>query len=472
MEDEPSSPLDFDWDAIDAELDGEEGGNHAGSDSRPDLTADSTFQHPDQASQREEQETDTNEGRSGYFSDEERPAPSRPGSMSIFKDVVKDTVEHAVPGRQRIFPSEPAKKLASSADVEKFSLLRIKDRTASSAEVNTALSDLRFVRLEAIKTAMMCDKVTGSWATIGVIVERGLQQTSKNGKNYLIWKLGTLENTPLSLFLFGAAYTEHWKESLGAIVAIFNANVRPDLKSKDPSLTVFRRDQVMKLGTSVDYRVCSGKRKDGTPCTIVLNKQLQGQFCQYHASAARQEFRSNRPELTGGKLALVGPGIRRGYPPKPVLSPMKDEVFKGHLKHVSPSDLKDLLSDTEKMPLKSYSQGKRFLEVMAERNSGTNATPNKGVKRQNPQDPQETTTTRKRTPLAEKQMNTKRPGSKHVPHKSALKGKSKLNGADMEIDTLDDLNDSMVCGDWDICTLLQKFVKTAMSKISTVMAGA
>ena len=31
-------------------------------------------------------------------------------------------------------------------------------------------------------------------------------------------------------------------------------------------------DQLVKLGTSVDYCICKGSRKDGSPCSIVVNR--------------------------------------------------------------------------------------------------------------------------------------------------------------------------------------------------------
>lgn len=38
------------------------------------------------------------------------------------------------------------------------------------------------------------------------------------------------------------------------------------------SLSLYAPKQVLKIGTSVDYGVCNGKRKDGVVCTAVINK--------------------------------------------------------------------------------------------------------------------------------------------------------------------------------------------------------
>jgi minichromosome maintenance protein 10 len=40
------------------------------------------------------------------------------------------------------------------------------------------------------------------------------------------------------------------------------------------SLSVYSPSQILKIGTSVDYGVCKGKRKDGMPCTLAINKYV------------------------------------------------------------------------------------------------------------------------------------------------------------------------------------------------------
>lgn len=40
------------------------------------------------------------------------------------------------------------------------------------------------------------------------------------------------------------------------------------------SLSVFSHNQILKMGISVDYGVCKGKRKDGMACTAVINKYV------------------------------------------------------------------------------------------------------------------------------------------------------------------------------------------------------
>lgn len=41
------------------------------------------------------------------------------------------------------------------------------------------------------------------------------------------------------------------------------------------SLSVYSANQMLKMGTSVDYGVCKGQRKDGMACTVVINKYVR-----------------------------------------------------------------------------------------------------------------------------------------------------------------------------------------------------
>ena len=93
----------------------------------------------------------------------------------------------------------------------------------------------------------------------------------------------------------------HWKESAGRILSIFNAKVRCEDKGNEFSLSVFAVDQIVNLGTSVDYE---GERKDGMPCTMIINRS-QGSYCQYHVAAMRQKYTTKRAELSGGKLSTT-----------------------------------------------------------------------------------------------------------------------------------------------------------------------
>lgn len=76
----------------------------------------------------------------------------------------------------------------------------------------------------------MAANFKGEWATVGVLTEKGQPKLSAAGKTFGVWKLASLDGAVISAFVFGDAYTQSWKESPGAVFAVFNAKVRLDEK--------------------------------------------------------------------------------------------------------------------------------------------------------------------------------------------------------------------------------------------------
>lgn len=149
------------------------------------------------------------------------------------------------------------------------------------------------------------DTFSGSWVTVGVLTEKGIPRTSSTGKTYCIWKIGCLDENTVSLFLFGDAYQRNMQEQAGTVFALFSCAVRKDtkvfncyellnflflcssrfvckkscnlfclflLQGNGFSLSIYSPSQILKMGTSVDYGVCKGRRTDGMACTLVINK--------------------------------------------------------------------------------------------------------------------------------------------------------------------------------------------------------
>jgi minichromosome maintenance protein 10 len=113
------------------------------------------------------------------------------------------------------------------------------NRLVSADSMSTRFSDIRFIRFQAIRIAMMGDNITGCWATVGVLTEKGNPKLSSTGKNFALWKLGSLDEITISLFLFGDEYNRHWKELPGSILSIINARIRREDKGNEFSLSVF-----------------------------------------------------------------------------------------------------------------------------------------------------------------------------------------------------------------------------------------
>ena len=77
-----------------------------------------------------------------------------------------------------------------------------------------------------------------------------LRDTVK-GDKYTIWKLSDLssQTAVISLFLFGKSYQEHWKTSVGTVVALLNPNIMSGKEVRkytaDNKTITLRRSPVM-----------------------------------------------------------------------------------------------------------------------------------------------------------------------------------------------------------------------------------
>ncbi|KAL2654357.1 hypothetical protein AAZV13_04G003400 [Glycine max] len=313
--------------------------------------------------------------------------------MSVFKSALQDCLPYD--------PPKPTNKPVINVDshLEKFSGLRIRflsffsillyspavsasyslslslslsvffsrNQLLTPAELKEHFSDIRFVRLSVIKNSLVGDTVSGSWATVGVLTEKGTQKTSSTGKSYCIWKIGCLDETTVSLFLFGDAYQMNMQEQAGTVFALFNSTVRKD-NGNGFSLSIYSTRQIMKMGTSVDYGVCKGKRTDGMACTLVINKR-HGTYCKYHKSKASEKYSSMRTELKGGNLRtafrpmgyLKSEGIY-------LVDPLADKTNlkkSQPVKLLSVDGIRKALSNAGKVTTASHSQGIRFLSEVA-----------------------------------------------------------------------------------------------------------
>ncbi|CAJ1972973.1 unnamed protein product [Sphenostylis stenocarpa] len=299
-----------------------------------------------------------------YLSDDELFNQRDKPDMSVFKTAVQDCLPYDPPKA----PKPTNKHLTNDSQLEKFSGLRIRNQLLTPAELKEHFSDIRFVRLSVIKNSLIGDTFSGSWATVGVLTEKGSQKVSSTGKSYSIWKIGCLDECTVSLFLFGDAYQRNMQEQAGTVFALFNCTVRKDNAGNGFSLSIYSTRQIMKMGTSVDYGVCKGKRSDGMACTLVINKR-HGTYCKYHKSKASEKYSTMRSELKGGNL-------RTAFRPKDYLKsegiylvdPLAD---KSNLKKSQPvkllsvDGLRKALSNAGKVTTSTHSQGIRFLSQLA-----------------------------------------------------------------------------------------------------------
>lgn len=298
----------------------------------------------------------------GYLSDNEFSKRSRQVDMSIFKNAVQDCLDFE-PKTVKKSPKSKHFTKSNDPEIEKFSGLRIRNLLVSAGELSNQFSDIRFVRLTAIRNLLLGDTLSGCWATVGVLAEKSNAKTSSTGKNYCIWKIGCLDEMTISIFLFGDAYQQHWKEQAGTVFTFFNSGVRKDASGSGFSLSAYSANQVLKLGTSIDYGVCKGKRKDGMACTLVINKR-HGIYCSYHKSKTFEKYSVVRNELKGGNLrtAFKEPYKREGiYMVDPLADRTSSKKPKQPLKVLSVEGLRRALSGADKVTTNTHSQGIRFL---------------------------------------------------------------------------------------------------------------
>ncbi|XP_044490364.1 protein MCM10 homolog isoform X2 [Mangifera indica] len=302
----------------------------------------------------------------GYLSDDGSPRQRGQVDMSAFRNVVKDCLDYEPKPVDKTGKLNQSKNL-NNPEVEKFSGLRIRNQVLTPAELSERFSDIRFVRLSTIKNLLEGDTLSGCWATVGVLIERGNPKTSSIGKNYCIWKIGCLDENAISIFLFGDAYQQNLKAQAGTVFALFNCTVRRDTKGPGFSLSVSSPSQTLKMGTSVDHGVCKGKRKDGMACTVVINKR-KGIYCKYHKVKISDQFSTMRTELKGGNLRTA---FKDPYKPEGVymVDPLADRSnstkSKQPVKVLSVEALRNALSNAGKVTTNTHSQGIRFLNEVA-----------------------------------------------------------------------------------------------------------
>ncbi|KAI4989351.1 hypothetical protein ZWY2020_036668 [Hordeum vulgare] len=291
-------------------------------------------------------------------------AVARPGGtdMSVFRDAVKDYIEAVPASTSGSGPSRPKLPKSNQTLVDTYSGLRIKHMAVSPLEISNRFADIRFVRISAFKSLAGGDFFSGCWATAGVVLDMGTKRVSAQGKDYSIWKMGTLDDSEVSVFLFGDAHTHYSGGHVGDVFALFNGNVRMDKGGQGFSVSVGSVGQMMKMGISADFSICKGTRKDGMACTMATNRR-KGPYCKYHSSnTSSQKYSTGRVELKGGNFQFASKlrsnGIYMVKPPSERSDPRNPSR---PLKVMSVDGLKRALSNADKVTTKNNSQGIRFL---------------------------------------------------------------------------------------------------------------
>ncbi|XP_023512916.1 protein MCM10 homolog [Cucurbita pepo subsp. pepo] len=365
---------------------------------------------------------------SDLLSDDESPRRAGHADMSIFRNAVKDCLDYSHIPTEKSGKTNRS-KASNDVTIEKFSGLRVRNQLVGPVELHDRFSDIRFVRLSTIKNLLVGDTLSGCWVTVGVLTEKGSPKTSSTGKAYCIWKLSCLDENAVSVFLFGDAYKRNCKELAGTVFAVFNSTVRKDAMGMGFSLSVYQSSQLLKMGTSDDYGVCKGKKKDGMACTTVINRR-RGIYCKYHKSKASEKYSTTiRTELKGGNLRtafrdhhLKAEGV---YMVNPLVGKVNSKHRAPPAKLLSVEGLKKALSNADNVTTNVHSQGKRFLAEIT--GKMTDKSGNKELSRQSQQRiSSEKTSISKSSGVENQQRDPKRMKTSHAPADKTTKDMGKM----------------------------------------------
>lgn len=252
--------------------------------------------------------------------------------------------------------------VGQGALVSKYSGLRISKALISSAQLQCTLEGLSFIKIDQLRQRIIQDTVPKRWCTIGVVGEVSTPRTAQHAKGgqYCIWKLTDLRETMMMVYVFGNAYHDYRdKVKPGSLVCLVAAKTR---KSADAvTLSIDSHSHLLICGDSLDFAYCSGKRKDGQPCRIPVNKSTC-EYCSYHVGAAYRQISSLRRELQGGSL---GSAFQKGKSKlKWTVGSFEKKEANGMVQRAAKKE--DLQQVAEKSLGKSGSMGSKYLVTCAD----------------------------------------------------------------------------------------------------------
>ncbi|CAL8318390.1 unnamed protein product [Lota lota] len=231
---------------------------------------------------------------------------------SSFQPVESTSKPRPQPSASQSRPAPPP--VPKDVAVEKYSGLRLRNPLVSSCEMDRKMADRRLIRLSQLPQRVVQEKLEESdWVTFAVLISKVTKQSKGNGNTFSAWTLSDLHDLDVcvTLMLFGNEHKEHWKTEVGTVIGVLNPNL---MKQRDGyngvSLSVDNPQKVLLMGTAQDYGTCKGMKKNGDPCSKIVN-MYECQFCQYHVKAQYKKMSSKRAELQSSYSGKV-PGKVKG----------------------------------------------------------------------------------------------------------------------------------------------------------------
>ncbi|XP_006894378.1 PREDICTED: protein MCM10 homolog [Elephantulus edwardii] len=244
-------------------------------------------------------------------------SPAGPRSLTSGLTSVPSQPLQTIPGNkpngtsrdQSISTPRSSGEPAQPVSVEAFSGLRLRRPRVSSTEMNKKMVGRKLIRLSQIKQKMASETLEEmDWVTFGVIVKKVTPQSSNNGKTFSIWRLNDLRDLTqyVSLFLFREVHKELWKTEQGTVIGLLNANpMKPRDGSEEVCLSIDHPQKVLIMGEALDLGTCKARKKNGQPCTQMVNLN-DCEYCQYHVQAQYRKLSAKRADLqstfSGGRI--------------------------------------------------------------------------------------------------------------------------------------------------------------------------
>lgn len=192
--------------------------------------------------------------------------------------------------------------------------IRIVSPLISSVELRERMKDKIAITVSRVKNHIISNNIHNDWVIAGVLINKSATKTSQKGTSYCIWKISDLSDDlkTVSIFLFSNAYKQLWKTIIGSVIGILNPNV---LESKDnidqATLSIDNPQKLMILGRSKDMGKCKSIKKNGDPCTAIVNTN-RCEYCIYHV---KQEYKkcARRADIQSSNTSygFTGDAIKR-----------------------------------------------------------------------------------------------------------------------------------------------------------------
>jgi len=149
---------------------------------------------------------------------------------------------------------EAATGAPAAPDLETFSGLELKQgRALPQEELRTLMQERRFVPLRSV-TQTRPWQAQQDWVTVGVLVRRSEPRAARNQSKYVVLVFSDLEGSDLTLLLFNTAYEQWWREGLGTVLALLNAEPVEGGKC----YKVDTATKLLRIGEARTYALCAG----------------------------------------------------------------------------------------------------------------------------------------------------------------------------------------------------------------------